>query len=1338
MSWLRSLLLLLIAQVTLANTTSTIAHPGLDFSELGGQIGVLGLFAGLSFYNSANASAFLTLGLDSNNLYLRNTTDNTNVQIATLGGGSVTQLLQLTEDTVLITGSFSEFNGETYSPPIIYNVSSGDVETIFSTSLKRDLISGTVRTTFVDGELIYMGGDFEYNSTYGAAVYNFTSKQISLLPFQGFGENSTINSIAKYDGGSLGLIIFGGSFDTLGLSELLTHNVSVEHSVKNSTNSTKLSLITAEQVVSLKHATFSEVNAATADESVLICPKGDVWALDDNQGGQWLAELPLEMQGITPTKIRLYVPESGSDGTKMFRLYTYPNNGIMNLTYVDPATNELAYCDAWCPLLLGLTLKDHVDDNKEDREDAMAEDDEIYIGEDGSFTMYYDSSTKSKTLGYGGTYQEFALINDVEIDKMGLTITAWYGSRAELTGLELYLNSIRVYGNDTLNEANCDTESYLNAAVIDDGTWVSVQSLTDSVTDTSYIVSEVTNSSVNPRITLYPNILYAGDYSILFYTPGCTEDGSCSKRSKVNVTVLDTSDLVVATKIIYQNNDNDKFDYLFYGHLNGSSSDNGKNRVTIEYVGSIDLTATDPWVVVDKVVANIVSLDNYYLTNSTNTTDTNNETDYETLKISLNGLFEYSLGNFSDFEESLVYKKEGNETIIELTNTFVGNSTINELSGELSLGSVVNQITLQNSSDAVTLYLLGNFESSSVSLSNDNVLTLNIDGYNSTSNSTEAVLRKRQFTKRDDVEFSGVTFNDSITALYDVSNGYVAIGAFSASGSNSSAFKNLLNDNDTTSTANNFALNVDGTWYSFGNDYQATNFSQFVSIDLDGSRFYVFSSDDGTYAVWDNTNFEWPTLGNLDISSEVTLSERDQQIISGSSFGTMDYYGDGEGWFKNNTQFNNYGLNITSGGIINSFFLSPSLSVVSGRFKANLSAIENVALIEDNVASSLSGSPEWDSDTAVTTLYVDNNGDYLFMGTNGSMLTGSDNVTGLVLYNLANETFSSVQPATLSTNDGSGIEVNAMVYYDTGKQLLVGGHFDNAGSLSCGPFCIYEVENTRWVDPLSGAGSLSISGNVTDAKFLSSNQVLLSGNLTFNGSDVSFAVYSFSSSSLTSAGSALNDLNVDGVLQKYIITEKSTGELNNRMVAYGSGFILGFNGSSWNSIASGIEFTDATQFSDLKLVELSNSNSANTDEEYFDDDQALLLSGIFNLTNYGSVNAALFDGSSWIPYIFSSLLSSGLGVINSLLLEDVYRYQSSSDLISDDKGLSAGKIVGISLACAIGSTALIGLLFLIPMFYLVRDSKSKRQVDQRIHEDDMMEVVNPEDLLHEIDLQRNN
>lgn len=1318
-----------------------MSHPGIAFSLLGGQIAVLGNYDGLSFYNSVNDSDFLTAA-DSDNqyLYLRNTSSKSSEVIATIAGGSVTLLTQLSDELVLVGGTFTTFNGVEYLPPIIYNVSSTNVTSIFSLSSKRDAsILGTVKTSYVDGDLIYLGGDFDFDDTHGAAVYNITSQTTLTLPFLGFGDNSTINSITKYSSGEddEGSIIFGGSFNTLGLEQLLMHNISFLSNSTNSTNSTNTSLIAAEQVVSLKLATFTNVNGASGnDDSAVICPSNDdVWSLEASSGGQWAAELPLGMRDITPTKVRIYVPQSGSDGIQTFRIYTYPNNGIMNLTYVNPETNELSYCDASCPLLLGSDLKDITDNNIDERE-SLSDDDTIYVDESGSYSIYYDLSTKAKSLGYGSNYQEFALVDALSINKIALTTISWYGSKGEFSGFELYLDAISVYGNDTLNESNCGSESAddTNTAVVDDGDWVSISSLNSAIDDTNYVVSVVDNSTAS--MTLYPNISYAGYYSILFYTPGCSADDSCSYRSIVNVSLIDTDDQILASQSIYQNNLADKFDYLFYGHLEGSSSTSGRNKVKIEYESLIDSSANQTWVVVDKVVANIVSLDTYYSKNSTNSTDNSTSTNYELQTMSLNGLFEYSLANFSSFSTDLVYSgSESSPTILD-TNTFVGNSTINLLSGELSENSTVSQLVIQNGTDSTNLLVLGDFASENITILNSNLLTLAISGYSTTYNETEANFTTRRLRKRDETTYLGATFNDTILNIVSVNNGFIALGEFTAT-DNSTGIKNLENGNSSTTAANNFLYNSNGDWYSFGNSYFDEDFSQFASVDLLGVEYYIFSTLNNSYKVWDNTNFHWPSSSkSLQISAAVDVDNGKQQIIGGSSFGTMLYTGDDVASFKNNTAFSSLGLNVTDGSILISYYVNSTFSVVGGIFSANLS-IDNVAIISNNIGSPLAGDPAWNNDTAVTALYVDTNDQYLFIGTNGSVEIDSSSVSGLTVYSLKNGSFASVQPPDLSTSDSTSIKVTSLAYYDDSSQLLVGGHFDSAGSLGCASVCIYDIANTRWTNPLSSTLSASIGGDVTNAKFVSSTAVLLSGNLTLDGTSANFVVYDFSKGAFEGASSALNSIGIsDSYVETYIINENSDSSLEGRMCAYGSDFVIGFDGSAWSRIDDGIELTDNSVFTDLKLVDLSSANSANSNETYFDEDKALLLAGAFNLTDYGFTNVAIFDGSSWTPYIFASQNSS-VGSVNSLLFEDIYRFQSSSDVSSSKKQLSSGQIVGISLACAIGSTALLGLLYLIPMFFLFDDSRKNDVPDQRIHEDEMMNIVNPEDLFHEMDMQRN-
>jgi hypothetical protein len=54
--------------------------------------------------------------------------------------------------------------------------------------------------------------------------------------------------------------------------------------------------------------------------------------------------------GYRPTKLRLRNTHFQGRGTKTFRFVAHPIDGIMNFTYVDPATSETHACDATCPL----------------------------------------------------------------------------------------------------------------------------------------------------------------------------------------------------------------------------------------------------------------------------------------------------------------------------------------------------------------------------------------------------------------------------------------------------------------------------------------------------------------------------------------------------------------------------------------------------------------------------------------------------------------------------------------------------------------------------------------------------------------------------------------------------------------------------------------------------------------------------------------------------------------------------------------------------------------------------------------------------------------------------
>lgn len=248
-------IILIVAYVGMVRAAifESIEQPTLNFDDFGDRIGLFGSYDGISLYAYQNASAFLEIGESQEdghqNMYIRNPVNNNNLQLASFDGG-VTQMMQLSDETLIINGNFTMFNNNSIQSPIIYNITSQEAASIFPTSSNDGtptIKNGDVKTIFIDGGLVYMGGDFEFNNTHGVALYNLTSKELKTTLFKGFGKNSSVNAIAKIfdeknDDESHGSIIFGGEFTDLGLGDLLKHNVT-----KNATNS---SLITAEQQVS--------------------------------------------------------------------------------------------------------------------------------------------------------------------------------------------------------------------------------------------------------------------------------------------------------------------------------------------------------------------------------------------------------------------------------------------------------------------------------------------------------------------------------------------------------------------------------------------------------------------------------------------------------------------------------------------------------------------------------------------------------------------------------------------------------------------------------------------------------------------------------------------------------------------------------------------------------------------------------------------------------------------------------------------------------------------------------------------------------------------------------
>merc|ERR1712000_436553 len=116
---------------------------------------------------------------------------------------------------------------------------------------------------------------------------------------------------------------------------------------------------------------------------------GNTWLLADNSLGFWKATFGF---GFQPTKLRLYNTHLDGRGTKTWRYTAFPINGIMNFTYIDPATGRNESCSSECPL----------------------------------------SSNSSVQ------FQDFHFVNVIGMNSFQIDISAFYGSGGGLNGIELF------------------------------------------------------------------------------------------------------------------------------------------------------------------------------------------------------------------------------------------------------------------------------------------------------------------------------------------------------------------------------------------------------------------------------------------------------------------------------------------------------------------------------------------------------------------------------------------------------------------------------------------------------------------------------------------------------------------------------------------------------------------------------------------------------------------------------------------------------------------------------------------------------------------------------------
>lgn len=761
------------------------------------------------------------------------------------------------------------------------------------------------------------------------------------------------------------------------------------------------------------------------------------------------------------------------------------------------------------------------------------------------------------------------------------------------------------YAIPSLNEPACaDTQYPSNSTVT--GPW----SVTPSgQSNSEYLTAELSGankSADSVSVVFKPDIKQKGNYTVTIFTPGCLQDNTCVSRGIVNVTGNYATSTLPGAPLqtqIFQTNYYDKYDEIYQGPVDVNSGD---FRPTVRLT-PISGQADGIKLVAQRVQFNLSS-------NSTG---------------ELNGLFEFnpnSNSSMSDFS----------------------NSTIDQAGEVLDSRAIVTSIAILNN----ITYVAGNFTDRAAGfeniffIGNSNSTTLPNGGLNaqvSTMLTYEDLLYVGgNFTNTVNGSIPGL---NNIAAYNTTSKNWQALGAgvSGAVGSIVSLEVNVTaNQPETCITFNGFFDQIEA-------------FGSAKSVPVQGFGIWVPSRQNWVQ----NLNLQSQALaGQLSAMTNVTGST---PLLAGTLSAQDMSANDAVALTSGPLHLNplNVGIrpkqagpvtrkravsgqNVT--GVVTGLFHASSgqnVTILGGHFTAtatNGSIIDNLAFL--NASGVVSGlASGLDSDSVFLSLATSQS--VLYAGGTITGKVNNNDVNGIIVYDLGQAAYSHPQPPAFG---GNNVAVNAITMRpNNNNQVFVGGSFDTAGSLGCPSVCIFE--NGAWSQPSNG-----IAGSVAALTWQGDNKLLVGGNLTVNNNATTLANYDAQKNVWTTLAGA------SGVPGPVTALTPANSDASDFWVAgksgNGSAFLMKYSGNSFTPV--GDVLGNQTTIRGLSVLQLSKQHD---DNPLVQAGMTLLVTGELNLPTFGNASAALFNGTTFSPFILSTS-GNGPGSISQLFSEKQVNFKS--------------------------------------------------------------------------------
>ncbi|KAK0825559.1 hypothetical protein LTR03_017430 [Friedmanniomyces endolithicus] len=990
-----------------------------------------------------------------------------------------------------------------------------------------------------------------------------------------------------------GNIVFGGEFDGLG-------NTSTPRNPDGQVINLGSGNITA-------HGTTG--TAGYDNPNAIICNTGSStsWLLADNTGGYWQGNFSF---GFNPTMIRLYNTQQDGRGTKEFYFEDMASGGILNLNYFD-GNGLNQSCSANCP------------------------------------------------LAANSSAQDFHFVPPVGMAAFRIYITSWYGAGGGLSGIEMFQDDIYSFAVNDFNEPQCDHVSTGSNSSISPAMGVWNRMASNGNTSSDYLSAYLTSASqVSPStsVTFTPDIKQSGNYSITIYTPGCLQDNTCSTRGMVNITGSMTSNSAPITTMIYQTNNYDKYDQVYYGYVD-VDTDAFKPSVTMVPQAGQNVPLT---IVAQRVRFELI-----------------------TTTGGLNGLFEYN----------------PNQAVV---NTDFSGSAIDAAGASLQAGALINVVqTVDN-----TLYVAGSFSGTNIS----NVMSVGTNATGLPHGGLNASVQTMysngsmlyfggNFTSTADTSVSGL---NNVAAFDTSSSSWVPLGA-GVNGPVYALVELMLNitggDLEDCLTVNGDFTSVN----SFGSNAKAFA-AQGFAIWVPGRKDWLHNVPQSTVSI----NGKLDTMTNVPGFSPLYAGQITSQALGYG--GAVELVGSGQPSLQSvglqlqprsgtSSGMRKRALSASTNytGVYDGLYYGESglnITILGGQFSAtnsNGETIENLLFINDTASENMHGVTGLDSDSTFVALASYETS--LFAGGQVSGTVNGAAVNGLIVYDLSTAAYNSTQPPALA---GDEVIINAIAVQPNTANIYIGGSFSSAGSVPCATLCYYDATALQWRNP-NGTG---LAGTIASMVWSSTTTLILAGNLTLNGTAttelITYDSQKQTFTPFTSSSPLPGPISVLAPANSQYDQFWASGIATTN----GSTYLAQYNnagGSSKSGTWTGVPLGSSTTIRGLQVMALTSKHS-NTD--LVPADSALMVMGNIDIPNFGNASAALFNGTDLQPFVLTSKQGGGVGSLAGVFVSNPQNLSTSH---SSTHFLALGLVVLIGLALSLA------LIFLLVLAGIVMERRRRRK-----------------------------